>query len=106
MDMIVKFASARLSTPQIVWGRYVAQLIAMAHITGPAGLLSCIRSRVSGLHVTRALVMFVSNFAFIAAMRYLQLTEANMVGFAAPLLLTALTYPILAKRSASRAGPP
>jgi drug/metabolite transporter (DMT)-like permease len=26
MDMIVKFASARLSTPQIVWGRYVAVL--------------------------------------------------------------------------------
>jgi len=98
MDMIVKFASARLSTPQIVWGRYVAQLIAMALITGPAGLLSCIRSRVPGLHVTRALFMFVSNFVFMAALRHLPLTEANMVGFAAPLLLTALTYPILGEK--------
>ena len=34
----------------------------------------------------------------MAALRYLPLTEANMVGFAAPLLLTALTYPILGEK--------
>jgi drug/metabolite transporter (DMT)-like permease len=98
MDMIVKFASYSLSTPQIVWGRYVAQLIAMVLIAGPTGMLTCIRSSVPGLHVTRALLLFGSNFAFMAALRYLPLTEANMVGFASPLLLTALTYPILREK--------
>jgi drug/metabolite transporter (DMT)-like permease len=98
MDMIVKFASSSLSTPQIMWGRYVAQLMALILIVGPVGILTCIRSKVPGLHVTRALLLFAANFAFMAALRYLPLTEANMVGFAAPLLLTALTYPILGEK--------
>lgn len=98
MDMIVKFASTSLSTPQIVWGRYVAQSMAMVLIIGPAGILTCIRSKVPGMHVARALFLFVANFAFMAALRYLPLTEANVVGFASPLLLTAFTYPILGEK--------
>ena len=98
MDMIVKFASSSLSTPQIVWGRYVAQSMAMVLIVGPAGILACVRSKVPGMHLTRALFLFAANFAFMAALRYLPLIEANVVGFASPLLLTALTYPILGEK--------
>jgi drug/metabolite transporter (DMT)-like permease len=39
--------------------------------------------------------MFVANVAFMAALRYLPLTEANVVAFASPLLLTALSAPVL-----------
>lgn len=95
MDMIVKLASAQLSTIQIVWGRYVSQCVAILLITGTAGFLSCFRSKVTGLHIIRALFLFIANFAFMASLRYLPLAEANVVGFAAPLLLTALTYPVL-----------
>jgi drug/metabolite transporter (DMT)-like permease len=98
MDMIVKFASSSLSTPQIVWGRYVAQSLAMVLIVGPAGMLTCIRSKVPRMHVARALLLFVANFAFMAALRYLPLIEANVVGFVSPLLLTALTYPVLGEK--------
>jgi drug/metabolite transporter (DMT)-like permease len=98
MDMIVKYASSSLSTPQIVWGRYVGQCMALALITGPRGIGNCIRSKIPGMHVTRALFLFVANFAFMSALRYLPLTEANVVGFASPLLLTALTYPILGEK--------
>jgi drug/metabolite transporter (DMT)-like permease len=98
MDMIVKFASTSLSTPQIVWGRYMSQTIAMVLIIGPAGVLNCFRSKAPLLHLMRALVLFGANFAFTAALRYLPLTEANVVGFASPLLLTALTYPVLGER--------
>jgi drug/metabolite transporter (DMT)-like permease len=95
MDMIVKFASSSLSTPQIVWGRYVTQLLAIMLIAGPTGFLACVRSKMPGMHIMRALIFFIANFAFMAALRYLPLTEANVVGFASPLLLTALTYPVL-----------
>lgn len=98
MDLLVKFASATLSTTQIVWGRYVAQSMAMILIIGPAGISASIRSKVPGLHVARALLLFVANFAFMAALRYMPLTEANVVGFASPLLLTALTYPVLGEK--------
>jgi drug/metabolite transporter (DMT)-like permease len=98
MDMVVKFASSSLSTPQIVWGRYVSQFVSMVVIVGPAGILTCCRSKIPQLHITRAIILFGANFAFMAALRYLPLIEANVVGFASPLLLTALTYPVLGER--------
>lgn len=98
MDMIIKLASASLSTTQIVWGRYVGQCIAILLIFGPAGMTICLRSKAPGLHVARTLVMFIANFSFMAALRYLPLTEANVVGFVSPLLLTALTYPVLGEQ--------
>jgi drug/metabolite transporter (DMT)-like permease len=101
MDMIVKLASADLSTPQIVWGRYLAQCVSIFVIVGPTGLLTCLRSKVPRLHLVRAIFLFIANFCFMAALRYLPLTEANVVGFASPLLLTALTFPVLGENVGS-----
>jgi drug/metabolite transporter (DMT)-like permease len=98
MDMIVKLASTSLSTTQIVWGRYVSQSLAISIIAGPAGVLAGLRSKAPNLHVVRAFFLFIANFTFMAALRYLPLTEANVVGFAAPLLLTALSYPVLGEK--------
>lgn len=98
MDMMVKIASSHYATPQIVWARYVAQLFAMLLIMGRAGIAACVGSKVPALHVVRALALFGANFAFMAALRYLPLAEANVLGFVAPLLLTALTWPVLGER--------
>jgi drug/metabolite transporter (DMT)-like permease len=55
-----------------------------------------------GIHVMRALLLLTANVSFMAAVAYLQLTEANVIGFMAPLLLTALTYPVLGETVGSR----
>jgi drug/metabolite transporter (DMT)-like permease len=94
----VKLASSQLSTTQIVWGRYLVQCIVIGLIVGPTNLATCMRSRALGLHVIRTLFLFTSNFAFMGALRYLPLAEANVIGFASPLLLTALAYPSLNER--------
>lgn len=99
MDMMVKLASSHYATPQIVWARYVGQLLAMMLITGQAGIAACLQSKAPALHVLRALALFGANFAFMAALRYLPLAEANVLGFVAPLLLTALTWPVLGERA-------
>jgi drug/metabolite transporter (DMT)-like permease len=98
MDVMTKLASLNLSTVQVVWGRYVGQCIAMLLILGVPGFLSCFRSKAPSLHVLRALFLFVANFAFMASLRYLPLAEANVISFASPLLLTALTYPVLGEK--------
>jgi drug/metabolite transporter (DMT)-like permease len=95
MDMTVKLASAQLSTTQIVWGRYITQCFVIVLIAGRANLATCFRSRALGLHIIRALLLFTANFAFMAALRYLPLAEANVIGFASPLLLTALASLVL-----------
>ena len=70
----------------------------MLLIIGPTGVLTCLRSKLPRMHLIRALFLFIANFAFMAALRYLPLTEANVVGFVSPLLLTALTYPVLGEK--------
>lgn len=98
MDVMTKLASLNLSTVQVVWGRYIGQCFAMLLILGAPGFLSCFRSKAPSLHVVRALFLFVANFAFMASLRYLPLAEANVISFISPLLLTALTYPVLGER--------
>jgi drug/metabolite transporter (DMT)-like permease len=98
MDVLTKLASLNLSTVQVVWGRYLGQCVAMLLILGAPSFVSCFRSKVPSLHVLRALFLFVANFAFIASLRYLPLAEANVISFVSPLLLTALTYPVLGER--------
>lgn len=98
MDLVVKLASAEFSTAQIAWGRYVAQSLGLLIFGGVTGATACLRSRIPGAHLVRAVLLLVANVLFMAAVRYLPLAEANVIGFASPLLLTALSYPVLGER--------
>lgn len=95
MDLLVKLASANLSFVQIAWGRYTIQLAVLLVVALPAGVHACLRSTIPHVHLFRALVLLGGNLAFMAALRYLPLAEANVIGFLAPLILTALAYPVL-----------
>jgi drug/metabolite transporter (DMT)-like permease len=95
MDLVVKTLSREMPIAQIAWGRYVVQAVALFAFAAHWGMLVKLRSQMPGVHVVRALLLLTANVAFMAAVAYLQLTEANVIGFMAPLLLTALTYPVL-----------
>jgi drug/metabolite transporter (DMT)-like permease len=98
MDLIVKLASAEFSTVQIAWGRYLAQSLGLLACGGIAGVSACLHSQIPGTHLIRALLLLAANVLFMAAVRYLPLAEANVIGFASPLLLTALAFPVLGER--------
>ena len=98
MDLVVKLASAEFSTVQIAWGRYLAQSLGLLAFGGVAGVTACLHSRIPGTHLLRAGLLLAANLLFMAALRYLPLAEANVIGFASPLLLTALAYPVLGER--------
>ena len=98
MDVIVKLASHDLSTVQIAWGRYLAQSIGLLTFMGMAGVTAGLRSQMPGTHLIRAALFLIANISFMAAIRYMPLAEANLIGFASPLLLTALSYPVLRER--------
>ena len=102
MDLVVKLASAEFSTVQIAWGRYLAQSLGLLAFGGIAGVTAGLHSRIPGTHLFRAGLLLAANLLFMAALRYLPLAEANVIGFASPLLLTALAYPVL--RRAGRAS--
>lgn len=95
MDLFVKLSSANLGFIQIAWGRYTIQLAVLLVVSLPAGIHACTRSKIPRIHLFRAMVLLGGNLAFMAALRYLPLAEANVIGFLAPLILTALAYPVL-----------
>jgi hypothetical protein len=53
MDMIVKFASARLSTPQIVWGRSIHGWFIFGDLPGLATIIGSALIIAVGIYVYR-----------------------------------------------------
>ena len=98
MDLLTKITSRELGTIQIAWGRYSVQLFALLIVSGRTGITSLTHCRCLSLHLFRAGLLLTGNIAFITGLRFLSLAEANVIGFASPLLLTALVSPVLGER--------
>jgi drug/metabolite transporter (DMT)-like permease len=102
MDLLVKLLSTRYAVTQIVWARYVLQSLTFVAVTGVVGIAASLRSDFLPAHLGRAALLLVGNVSFVLALHYLPLTEANVIGFASPLIITALSYPVLGQRVSAR----
>ena len=71
-------------------------------IRDSVGIAASLRSDFLPAHLGRATLLLVGNVSFVLALRYLPLTEANVIGFASPLIITALSYPVLRQRVSAR----
>lgn len=98
MDLLSKLTVSTLSTMQIVWVRYLVQAVLLIAVTGRTSVQRCLATTIPGLHVVRALLLLGGSVAFMFSLRYLSLADANVVGFLSPLLITALSLPVLGMR--------
>jgi drug/metabolite transporter (DMT)-like permease len=95
MDALIKWLSATYPVPQLVVFNALFALIPIAVLIVRRGGLLQLRTRRLGLHLLRgALGMLGSFLAFFAYSR-LPLADAYAIIFATPLLITALSVPIL-----------
>lgn len=93
MDALSKLMTARFDPIELVWGRY---LVILMLLTPP--LLRRPRLLVTarpGLQLLRGVGVLGSAVFFIAALARLAQAEATAIGFASPLLVTALSIPLL-----------
>ncbi len=67
-----------------------------------SGLGTPFRTRRWRMHVLRFLCFFVALSCFIEAVRHISLPDATAVAFASPLLMTALSVPLLGERVGPR----
>lgn len=95
MDMLAKLASTELGAVQIAWGRYAGQAIVLMLMAGPVGYVSRMRSKLPGMHLFRVALLLGSSITFNLALKHLTLADANIIFFASPLLLTALSHFVL-----------
>ena len=100
VDGIAKYLSPTINGVQVVWGYVGASLIFLLAVNLARGesLLSLARSRRPWLQLARAASLVCSLSALFVSLRYLPLAVATTVSFTAPLIIVALSGPILGER--------
>lgn len=97
-DALSKFLGGLYPVIMVVWVRYVVHTLLMAGIFMPRAGLSVLRTRRPLLQTLRALSLLSTSLLFTGGLQYLPLAEATAVNFLAPVLVTALSAPLLKER--------
>jgi drug/metabolite transporter (DMT)-like permease len=82
----------------VVWARYVVHTLLMAGIFLPQSGLRVLRTKKPLWQLARALCLLGTSLFFTTALLYIPLAEATAVNFLAPVLVTALSVPLLKER--------
>lgn len=102
MDAISKVLAGALAIPQILWVRYllftVLALVMLRHL----GIGNVLRSRRPGQQLVRALVAVVESGVFVLAFTYLPLADVHAIAAASPLIVIALSVPLLGEKVGPR----
>ena len=98
MDTIGKSLMATYPFQQVVWARYVFQFALMLLFLPWLGLPGLLRTRRYGLQIGRGLLLLLATWCMYAAIRVVPLADAYTITFVAPLLVTALSVPLLKER--------
>ncbi|MGQ7819197.1 DMT family transporter [Metapseudomonas furukawaii] len=97
-DALSKYLGGLYPVIMVVWARYLVHTLLMAGIFLPRAGLRVLRSRRPGLQVLRALSLLSTSLLFTAGLQFIPLAEATAVNFLAPVLVTALSVPLLGER--------
>lgn len=97
-DMLIKQLSGGYPLHQLVFTRSSIGLLFSIVILQVEGGWSLLKTRRPGLHLLRALMVVISNMTFFAAIAVLPLAETTALFFAAPLMITLLSIPILGEK--------
>jgi drug/metabolite transporter (DMT)-like permease len=99
MDALAKFLGERYPVVQLVFLRSALALpllIAIAWVSH--GGLAALVTRRPWVHAMRAVLVALGIFTFYTALTYLPLAEVTAIAFAAPLIMTALSRPLLGEQ--------
>ncbi len=97
-DALSKYLSSLYPIVMVVWARYVVHTLLMAVIFLPQSGLRVLRTRRPLLQVARACCLLGTSLLFTTGLFYLPIAEATAVNFLAPLLVTAMSVPLLGEK--------
>lgn len=98
MDALGKQLAEELDVMQVIWGRYVFALPVLLVLAPPARWAGLLRNSRPALQVVRALMPMAAGLTIVLALRTMPLADATVISFAAPLLVTALSIPLLGEK--------
>ena len=97
-DSLAKFMSASFVVVQILWARYTFHLIYLTLLTKPRDYRRLIATGAGGLQFVRSFSILASSVCFYIALKHVPLATAAAVSFTWPLVVTALSVPLLGER--------
>lgn len=97
-DVLSKYLSGFYPVMLVIWVRYLIHTLLMMGIFLPQSGLRVLRTKRPVLQIVRALCLLGTSMLFVTALQYIPLAEATAVNFLAPLLVTALSVPLLKER--------
>jgi drug/metabolite transporter (DMT)-like permease len=89
---------------EIVWTRFLGQLLGMVLVLGLVALPGLLRARKPGLQIVRSFLLLGSTVFNFLALRHLQLDETTTINFLAPLAIALLAGPLLGEWIGWRRG--
>ena len=95
MNAAVKLLSPHYPATQITWARFTGHLIFMLLVLLPRHRWALLRTRRPMVQIGRSLLMLISNLVFVMAIGAVPLATASAIGFTSPLIVTALSVPLL-----------
>lgn len=97
-DVLSKFLSGFYPVMLVIWVRYLVHTLLMMGIFLPQSGLRILRTKRPLLQIARALCLLGTSLMFTSGLQYIPIAEATAVNFLAPLLVTALSVPLLGER--------
>jgi len=101
MDAATKHLIRSYPIAEVIWVRFVFHLLFMAPLM-VRRLPVLARTRSPRLQILRGAMVLVTNAAIIVALQFLPLAEVAVVGSISPLIVTALSVPLLGERVGMR----
>ncbi|MDR2450343.1 MAG: DMT family transporter [Candidatus Accumulibacter sp.] len=102
-DAISKYLTRFYPVTELLWARYVMHAVFMLAVFGPRMRLDLVRTHHPVLQIARSAFLVASTFLFMSGLRYLPLADATAINFVTPLLVTALSIPMLGEKVEARA---
>ena len=102
MNAAVKLLTAQYPVMQIVWARFAGHLIVMLVVFLPRYGWRLLATRRPAIQLGRSLLMLLSNLVFVMAIGRVPLATASAIGFTSPLLVTAMSVPLLGEQVGPR----
>lgn len=97
MDTVAKQLTAAYPVPQVVWARFAFHALFITLLMA-RGLRARIVTRRPGLQVVRSALLMCTTILFFSGLRFLPLAECSAMVQVGPLIITALSVPLLGEQ--------
>ncbi len=98
LDTSAKLLAEEMNSLQIVWARFVGHAVLVAAVLLPRKGTRVLASSNLKLQLVRSAFLFLSTIFNFFALRWLQLATTSSIMFTIPLLVAALSVPLLGER--------